>query len=415
MKARLYFGLNIVAAVLLLLVSCGLRAQKKAFLGYYINFQHDTIRGVFDGYSPWNYNPGKAGFTPAGGGTRLLLDPANCKEFCIDTYDTYLSYSGPRMTNPTDFGSASSPDNTDQYDSVTVFLRQIASTDQYRFYIYKDRLRINLYYSGRDQEVKELVQKAALINNSYWKSMQYKQQLKALFPQADKAAIDRLGYSEESLAAFVEKQGGRGNEAGKVPHTNHGGLVVLGGMSYNTFTSRADPALDFSGRAYGAKTVPVAALGYMIFLNRSLERVFLLPEVKVFSFKHSTVVQYNSSNPYPAVAHTFQAAPVISLAFHVGYNIIHTNNLSVALAPGGGFSVLAKNRKTDQYLNSPTETKMVVTEMDKGTALADIQAFVTFKKRYLLWLSYHLPVPVTTYNPSAGKLSSVQGGVGIKF
>lgn len=78
--------------------------------------------------------------------------------------------------------------------------------------------------------------------------------------------------------------------------------------------------------------------------------------------------------------HTFQAAPVISLAFHVGYNIIQTAYVSVALAPGGGFSVLAKNLKRRQLHSFVTDCRPSDVKKYKKTSASN----VLFAQRDLL-------------------------------
>ena len=413
MNILVAFNRSLILTNLCLLFYSGLFAQKQEWKGYYIGLQADTVRGFFNNYKEWGNNPDKVSFTSVETGNRIQLTPSACRELHIKNGDTYFSYKGRRMTNPVTL-DASTADNTDTFDEVAVFLRQVTATGPFKFYVYKDRRRINLYYSASGNAMVELLQKGAIINNSFWRSMVYKEQLKKLFPaESNSGDIDRLTYSEESLVAFVKTQGGTGGQsAGKTAHRSND-LFVLAGVSLNSFRfgGGQSPGINTSG--YSSGRSPFAGVGYIVSLNRNFNRVFILPLVKVFSFEHASTLRYG--NPYPAYSNTFQSSAVISVGLHAGYRVINKPGLTVSLMPGAGIAFLMNNRHIMENRFSATEKITLITPMDNLTYMTDMQALAIISKKFIVSAAYRLPTPVTNIVSVTGKLSSVQFGLGYKF
>src|SRR6476660_8911382 len=129
----------------LLFFFCNTFSQKNEFTGYYIKLTGDTVKGVFTNYRQWGNNPDRVSFIQTSTGTELQLTPTNCQSFLIDNNDHYVSYQGPRLTNPIDFNNAQN-NTADAFETITTFLRQAAATEKLKLYVYKESSRINLFY-----------------------------------------------------------------------------------------------------------------------------------------------------------------------------------------------------------------------------------------------------------------------------
>lgn len=405
-----FFSFNVVVS---LIISFPAFSQRKESKGFYIDLKGDTVKGLFNGYKPLTYNPDKIDFTSFQSGSRIVLTPLNSREVHVEDGDIYFAYRGKRMTNPIEFSNASAGDDKDNFDTITTFLRQIGETDQIKFYVYKDDLRVNLYYSSRDKAITELMQKAFLLNNSFSESMTYKRQLKELFSDAtQEERIDNLNYSEESLSSLVNRKNAGGKQVKKVVNKNDG-LFIVGGGSLNSFKYNGERSINISEQDYPSHIVPVVGLGYIFSLQRSLYKLFVSPQVKIFSFKHSISTVYNNS--FPVFTNTFQSSPAITLGVHVGYNILNTDNVKASIAPGVGFTMLANNRQIDESRFSSTDSKTTVTPLSKVTSLLDMQASIIVRNKYIIWYFYNLPTPVTNFSSTTGKLTTIQFGLGYKF
>jgi len=92
-------------------------------------------------------------FRREGDGTEIVLTPDNAAKIVVEKFDKYLAFSGVRMTNPISLNEAPLADYPDVYDSVKTFLREIAATSIYSFYIFDDALRTNFFYAGKDGKI----------------------------------------------------------------------------------------------------------------------------------------------------------------------------------------------------------------------------------------------------------------------
>ncbi|GEO07693.1 hypothetical protein [Segetibacter aerophilus] len=405
----------VVLVVTFFFVSLKSFSQKKEFKGYYINLSGDTIRGAFVNYKQWSNNPDRVSFVPTTTGIASQLTPATCKSFEINNYDTYISYHGTRLTNPVDFANAPTGNTADTYDTINTFLRQIAASEQLKLYVYKDDLRMNLFYAVNNN-INELLQKGNLINNSFWESMRYKQQLKEIFTsEPDKEKIDQLIYTEESLASFVNKQNKGKSSFKKDGGPNNGRFVIFAGASLNSLKFSGDKSQVYSNKEYPTTTAPVVAIGYILPINRNFHKFFLFPQIKLSAFKHTATTFFNSTTAYPAQVNTFQSSPTVSVGFHFGYNIINKSDFKLFIAPGGGITILCKNKQVDNIQFSATEQKTIITTMPTTTYLLDTQAGAVIHEKYFAWLSYNFPTTITSYSANRGILTSIQFGLGYKL
>jgi len=398
----------------LLFFFCNTFSQKNEFTGYYIKLTGDTVKGVFTNYRQWGNNPDRVGFIPTSTGTELQLTPTSCQSFLIDNNDTYVSYKGPRLTNPIDFNNAQN-NTADAFETITTFLRQAAATEKLKLYVYKESSRINLFYKENNNTIIELQQKGAVVNNSFWESMTYKQQLKELFPsEKDKEKINQLNYTEESIGSFVNKQN-KVEPNLKKPNSNFDGLLIMAGASLNSLKFSGDKSVVYSSKDYPTNITPVIAVGYKFSINRNFGKLFLFPQLIISSFKHTATTFYNSTTPYPAQVNTFQSSPTISFGLHFGYNIVNKQGLKLFIAPGAGITILSKNKQTDKTQFSITEERTIVTPQPNTTYLLDVQGGLIVVEKFIIWGSYNLPATITSYSSNKGNLSSVRFGLGYKL
>lgn len=398
-------------AFIFFLVASPSAAQQSRFPGFYITAQHDTVPGFFPGYKQWSSNPESVHFVSASGAA-VQLNPFNAVKFHVEGYDTYVAYRGQRLVNPIGYNGAS-VDKNDRFDSLSTFLQQIATSGDYRFYMYRDNQRINLFYSKDDRTFTELLQKAAIVDNAFWQSDTYKSQLMAIFPgDAVRPSIMSLRYTPAAIASFVNRTAGQKKSIGKSANVNQG-FVIMAGVSHNSFGFSGETILESSEKDYPSGLSPVVSLGYMISSKRNFEKIYWFPQLKVYSFSH-TAKTYHNNDEYPATFNTFKSSAVVSLGFHFGYNIINNDNVKWSLLPGGGINLFVNNRQIDEFKASATRESSVETEMQRATYLLDIQSMLQIKKHFLIWAGYNFPVPVTS-GADKGKISSIQAGAGYRF
>ncbi|HEX8278120.1 MAG TPA: hypothetical protein VF540_05470, partial [Segetibacter sp.] len=308
------------------------------------------------------------------------------------------------------FGTATENDKDDVYDTISTFLRVIATTDKYRFYVYKDNRRFNLFYSKDDNIMIELLQKASVVKGNFWESMLYKQQLQELFNDGTKKGnAHNVKYSEESISQYVNKKY-QGSQYKKSKNVNSQ-LWILGGASFSSFKFSGEKTATFTAGNYSSNTAPIIGIGYTANLNRNFGQLFLFPQLKIYSYKTSAkTISLSSVN-----TNTFKASPVVELGLNTGYNVINKPDLKAFLAGGAGMVLFKNNTHTSEIRNNATDASTIVSEMRELTYFIDAQAGVVVKKKLMGWLSYNLPMEVTTYVYSTSNLSVIQVGIGYKL
>jgi len=338
----------------------------------------------------------------------MILTPSNCSSFSVDQYDQYLSFTGKRMTNSLDYNAASFEDGSITYDTISTFLRQVAETEAYRFYVYNGKERLNLFYTDKRNQPIELTQRLMVTDNIVAESMQYIQQLKGLFiNQTDPATIEKVNYLEDDLVRFVEKinMGSRFQTNLKRPDD---GVVIIAGASYNSFKFSGDRTADFSSLTYKSNMVPVVGIGYMVTLKMNFGNVFLFPLLKVYSYKHSASYSFPGSST--VVKNTFKSAALMTVTLNGGYNFINKAGLKAFIGPGMGLSMFAGNEYIKEASFGPSKSKMVAISY-----ILNVHAGVIAQKKYMIWVCYNLPTPTTNFVIASGNLSSLQIGVGYKL
>ena len=386
-------------------------SQKTQLPGFYLTDKGDTVKGFFANGNQGNRSPDKVFFQSVGQDSKIELTPLNCLGFDIEGVGSYISYTDQRMTNPISFQSANE-DQTDHFEEISAFLRLIGKTDHYNLYILEDGKRINLFYKKNGGAIKELIQKSAIVNNIYWESMTYKQQLREMFTGENmEDKINDLAYTEKSVANFLNKQSG-GVSVQKKKNENEG-LFVIAGLSSNSFEFNGTSSPDFVVREYTSNTVPVFGLGYFFSFKSKNDLFFLYPQIKIYSYKHESNIVYNSS--YPAFSKSFQSSLIVSPGLHLGYRLIKTPTIKVYVTPGVNLLYLANNTQVDEAKLSATETKTTKTSLSKASALVDVQAMVLIGKKFLAWTAYNLPTSVANFDANSPKLTSFQLGLGYKL
>ena len=394
--------------IAILLFSITSYSQKKEVSGYYITLQGDTIPGLFTDYRQWSRNPANVAFVSAREGKPVTLTPSNCSSFSVDKYDQYLSYTGKRITNSLDYAAASFEDGSITYDTISTFLRQVAETEAYRFYVYNGKERINLFYTSRSKEPIELIQRLVVTDNIVAESMQYIQQLKGLFiNKIDAATIEKVNFIEDGLVDLVNKIN-RGSRYQTNLEKPDDGVVIVAGASYNSFKFSGDRTSDFTSANYKSNVVPVVGIGYIVTLKRNFGKVFLLPLLKIYAHKHSSL--YSSPGSSAAVKSTFKSAAIITFTLQGGYNFINKAGLKAFIGPGMGMSMFAKNEYTREAFYGANKSKMIGISY-----VLDVHAGVIAQKKYVVWASYSFPTPTTNFVITSGNLSSLQIGVGYKL
>jgi hypothetical protein len=390
-------------------------AQRQVVKGYHITNTGDTVLGQFPDYKQWNKNPATVDFIPDGSVNKLVLTPAISKGFNIYQNESYIAYQGTRLQNPITYNTVTAAEDADVYQRISAFLRQIGQVEDLKFYIYRDDLRVNMYYSVGGGEITELKQKATIIDNRYSESNTYKSQLKSLLPdEVAKGTIERLSYTEESLSAFAMRLRNQTHQIKKKRNSNNG-FILLGGISRNSFAFKDRTSQLFTKHSYPSKMVPVAGIGYIISINRNFDKMFFSPQLKMFSFRHTAVTYYDSNTEYPSVQHIFKSSAALSLGVQFGYNVINKPHFKWSLLPGAGIVRLVKNVHLDHYKMSATQEKQEAADMNKNTYLLNLQSMAIIRKSYLVWLGYNVPAPVTNFISTKANLSQVQFGLGYKL
>jgi hypothetical protein len=132
------FAKNSMTLLPFLIVFLNTHGQAKKFDGYAVNGKGDTIHGIFPDFKDRVINPDKIKFIPADSNQYLVLTPAEWQLFHINNYDTYLAYTGTRMTtagsktDATNLGAHIYSDN----DYISGFIRLIDVADSCGIYIY---------------------------------------------------------------------------------------------------------------------------------------------------------------------------------------------------------------------------------------------------------------------------------------
>lgn len=336
----------------LLILNIRLYAQQ-SMPGFYIASNGQTINGTFPKFRNWNYNPSKIEFET---NTKQLiqLTPEVCKSFTVTGYDTYESMKVKRMTNPNKFYlNVEKAPNEEVFEDIHVFLRRIYNEGSVKLYIFKDSKRENFFIKINDTLTELLFRVVFRKNPSTGtdfvvEDKKYIDQLKSMFSARlsndEKLAkkISMLRYSENNLITFLNQAMGLKFKRQKNRYPPE--LVVIGGVSYNTF--KVGPYQQFvypTTLSYPSKISPVIGLSYTEYTQRSFGKNMYSGELKYYSFKHAAA-RGEERWEYKASA--------FSIGFSVGRKWIDEKNIAWYTSIVPTAILFAKNTETKTYLNT---------------------------------------------------------------
>lgn len=307
------------------IISINSFAQTK-YEGYYINLQGDTIAGSIQ-YRQWGSNPSTITFYE--GSKKIVLKPELVKTVHIYHFDSYVSYSGSRLMNPTSLrNSADLSDSTSEFSKINAFLRIIYNNKGLVLYSYEDGGRSNYYYQVNNAPVIELLFKLYQSENILREDATFRQQLLSsfstmIFSNNLKSRLDKLQYTEKALVNFFEAMNGtNGNDRKKYPNET----FVGAGVSFNSVDEKNAPLFK---SPYETNISPFVIFGFTIFNQRTFGRLFFSPSLRLYTYKNTTTISSSQKA-------TLQSGIIINPSASIGYNFVNTQafkwNLSVGSA-----------------------------------------------------------------------------------
>lgn len=381
------------------------QAGDKFIPGYYINNNGDTVTGSIE-FKDWNYSPVAVGFKSVNG--TETLTPANSKGFFANG-ETYVSYTGRRLVNPVSLSGlvTNAEDSTSRYDTVKVFLRQIATTDKGDLLMLSDLVRSNFYLKLPGTPAVELVYKTYLSGGNMVEDKTYRNQIQAAFAReivAGKLAYDleRLQYKERHLTNFFSKLTNKPEAMEKKVAKYRSEFSVIAGASHQSFKFAGNVNTSVLDIRYNSSLAPIAGIAYKFYRQRNFGRYFGNAQLKFSSF-----VIEGSSSKYES---SMRSGLFINLDVMPGFNILNYERMNWSVSVGPSVYFLTNNRELRKSLNSQE-----VTEFDHKSPMLftiTLQTGLTINKKFVIWTQYYLPTETTNYLYFTGKYSSVQAGVG---
>ncbi|UAY50608.1 hypothetical protein [Ferruginibacter albus] len=387
----------------------------KKIPGYYITTSGDTIKGCFPGYKEWGNNPANVTFIGTND-TKTILTANNCKYLSIEGYDSYVSYSGFRLLNPTELQTATT-DSSDQIEAISCFLRIIFINYQFQLFELQDAKRTNYFYKYKNEPIQELKYKGYISETSaFVQGDIYKQQLSNVFSAeiADKKIqVNELKYDELSLANFLETIYNTPAAAitSKSADKKKIKYFISGGIAVNSFSVSGDNTLPVVLAKYNTSISPVFIAGAIIPTQRNFGRLSFSPQLNVSSYDHSGT--YKTGGPsYYDQTFTFRSSFKASLISYAGYNIVQANTLSWRLAGGLGVSYINNNEaiKKDNRNNGIIIDKLPSLEMS-----FNLQTSILLANKLMLLVDYSLPTDAANYEYYLGDLTTLYVTAGWAF
>ncbi len=396
-------------------------SQKKIFEGYYMAKNGDSVRGSFTNYTQWSKNPVRVQFLPATASVPVELTSENTMRFCIDNYDTYLSYTGQRMTNPADFDQAVADKDTfgfkDHYQTISTFLRLVAKTGNLEIFALTDNIRTNYFFRLNKDPLQELKLKMYYDQNGVEEVAEYRQQLYNLFKNeiekrnivVDLASIE---YTDESLSALLQKLTpvSKWKKTAKNPAA---GLVVAAGASINFCEVTGYKTISEVNTVYNTTIAPLVTIGYMSPVSRSFGKFFVYPQLKMYSYKNKGEM---TDSLFKRIT-TFKASLVAGPILNVGDNFVNTDKFKFFVLAGGGMLFLLNNKEQDQSVKASDNSlyQSSVINLINLTYNANLSAGITLKNRIIIEATYNIPVPVADFLYYTSYHSNVQLTLGYRL
>lgn len=371
--------------------------------GYYINNTHDTIRGSIL-YKNWEHSPASISFRQ--GTSTIELTPVNAKEIYINQYDTYISYSGKRMTNPTTAHEAwrEQKDSTSQFVDEPIFLRKVREAGTIGLYLYSSASRQNFFLHTPGTQPEELLFKMYVENRQEAEFRKYRQQLQAAFGQQIheknlSRSLERLDYHEPDMLRFFSKLSGKESEKKKSRYPSQFG--VIGGVSVNMYDQQGEGANLYGGNRYASTISPVAGISYIAYTQRNFGKYFINMQLLFTS--------YNFEGSNTIVSSKVHSGLLTRLNLLPGINIINRKN---AWHVAAGASALFYTNNGETREPQPSGEPYEVDYSKSFTFSGTLQTGVVLNKRLMVWANYLLPVNVTNYVYMSGSYSSFSAGIG---
>lgn len=375
---------------------------QNTFEGYAINTTGDTLLGQFTRYKQWSRSPQKVNFVNQQG-KETELTPMNTRLFVVSGFDTYLSYKGPRMTDPTTLFAASNgftPEN--EKEEVEIFLRKIGEATGISVWELTDSKRKNFFYQEGNGTPVELQFKAVMRNNILVEERAYRQQLRMLFqnyktPNELNTLLAKLEYEEESFEDFMKQLAGS-QARRKKPEGN--GLFFFGGISYNSMSFHYE---TLPSNSISSSVSPVVGFAYFATTGRNFNRLFFFPSLRFYTYQHQ------GNNRLTGSSASYKSGLVASPALSMGYFFSDKPKVRAFAAGGLAMMVLPKN--------SVTFGGFVATKDDEHDLVygVQLQAGVVLRKKLILSAYKLFPSVITNRVFYTGRHANLQLTVGYKF
>jgi len=407
---------SLLTALSLLFITPVLYAQNLNKPGYYISLKGDTVSGTFINYPEYDNSPANVVFQPSGSSQPITLSPGQCRGFSVTNSDTYISYHGKRLANATDYKEEQGK-SKDEYEDVSIFLRELFNNGHYQLYELKDKKRSNFYISADTIPLKELYYKEYTENGEVVESHVFRDQLFLAFTNHadDNVSLQKklqpVRYNGKSLARFftLMTTGKAHNTREKYPARFFVGI----GASVNMFFIK-----DYSNGygyapyntlpgTYKTQVAPVVEAGVKLYHQRNYGRLFFMFRLSAYHYENSQDSTGNSNT-----ANTFKAT-VLTLPFSVGYKLINTTNASLSFSVGAsGLYLLNNMRTTVKGTANPSYSSTYLLTLNYN-AFGEVEA--AWKKRTSLFGGYYFPCLVGSYIDYVPRHSSAKFGLRYHF
>jgi hypothetical protein len=413
----------------LLLLACASGAQAQAVPGYYIATSGDTVRGQFPGYHRTDQTPERIAFRPNDASAELLLTPQNTRRAVVDGADTYIAYTGTRLTNPVSLYAQATASSSPVESSapVSAFLRVVSERGPFAFLVLNDGIRSNFYYTeagGAPQELRNLVYASA---GSPVETRTFSQQLINLLNAGRNdnkfgQVLQRMDYSENAFAALAGPKDaspvapttaattGTISTSAPAPASSHnrGTFIALAGVAISQLTATYDPAETLS--EFGSSVGPTIGIAYQLSADRPNDRFYIRPQIMVQGQKFTRKEMTNgfvATRTYKSTAADFQ--------FGFGYRFVDNGNVRLSVGPHVGASVLINRTMTLAWIN-PAGKEVQVQEKDTEVGMSfGAQLAAELGRRFHLWTGYTMMTKGREHVQYEGRVSLLRVGIGVGF
>ncbi|HEX8460205.1 MAG TPA: hypothetical protein VF623_02200, partial [Segetibacter sp.] len=351
----------------------------------------------------------------------IQLSPANCKEFNIENYDTYIAFKGVRMVNPVEFEQALQYKDSigfeDKFEPVSTFVRFVAKTGNCAVYVLNDNIRTNFFYKLQQEPLTELKFKMYFDNNQVNEIFEYRQQVNALFKsEIEKRKIDahleKLEYTEEAFSVLFDKLTPLQKRKVRVKNVGEG-LVLSVGLSMNSFKVTGDKGIAEVNTKYKSSYAPLISIGYISPINRNFNRFFIYPHINLYNYKNTGE---GDESPFKRKT-TFKAALLVAPILNLGVNIINKDEYKYFVSGGGGILFVSNGIEETQRINPATNISYdgAKYKLSRMSYNINLSTGITIKNKIFGTLAYNFPASVANFNTYLAKHSSLQLSVGYKL